>query len=205
MPFTRLPEFGPCNKEAAPSAERLPGGGRRRTIRVAALILGLAAAGAAQAAPASVAIGGLILEFDDAAWKVTAWPDGALVRPVGCAEVFCDDRTGLLVSIAPADGPLPTVIPGSEDSFVAPLWDLLDRPLPWPGDGAVREINGFAIYASDRWSGCRAMSPSELTAILDHAGRRYTFTSGVIAGCRGVWSVGREAFVEILSGLRPRD
>ena len=76
--------------------------------------------------------------------------------------------------------------------------------MSWPGDDAVREINGFTIFASDRWSGCRAMSPSELTAILDHAGRRYTFASGIAAGCGGVWGVGREAFVEILSGLRPR-
>jgi hypothetical protein len=112
---------------------------------------------------------------------------------------------GIFIGIAPASGPPPADIPRSEAGFVQPLWDLLDRPLPWPGEGAVRQVNGFAIFASDRWSGCRAMSPSELTAILDHAGMRYTFTSGIAAACRGVWGVDREAFVEILAGLRPLD
>lgn len=152
---------------------------------------------------AQAAIGDLILDYDDAAWRVTAWADGAVLRPVTCTGVFCEDGTGIAVRIAPVDGPFPTDIPASETGFASPLWELLDRTVPWTGEGAIREINGFRIFATDTWSGCRAMSPSELTAILDHAGRRYTFTSGVIAGCRGVWDVGREAFVEILSALRP--
>lgn len=173
-------------------------------MRAALAGLCLMLAAAAQAAPASAVIGDLILDYDDAEWHVTTQPDGAVLRPVTCTGIFCEEGTGVFVSIALAHNAMPTEIPRSEEGFAKPLWDLLDRPVPWTGDGAVREVNGFAIYAIDRWSGCRAMSPSELTAILDHTGRLYTFTSGIIAGCRGVWGVGREAFVEILSGLRPR-
>jgi hypothetical protein len=173
-------------------------------IRVGLAWLVLALAGAAEAAPATVKIGDLILDYDDAAWHLTARPDGAVLRWIACSGFVCEDRPGVFVSIAPAQGPMPTVIP-RDDGFVQSLWELLDRPVSWTGDGAVREVNGFTIFASDRWSGCRAMSPSELTAILDHAGRRYTFASGIAAGCRGVWGVGREAFVDILSGLRPRN
>lgn len=173
-------------------------------IRIALIILCLAATSMAQAAPASVAIGDLILDYDDAKWRVTARPDSAVLQWLDCTGFVCEDRPGVFVSIGTADGPLPTAIP-RDDGFVQSLWELLDRPVSWAGDDAVREINGFTIFASDRWSGCRAMSPSELTAILDHAGRRYTFTSGIAAACGGVWGVGREAFVEILSGLRPRN
>jgi len=172
-------------------------------IRPALVILVLATVNAAQAAPASVTIGDLVLDYDEAAWRITARSDGAALEWVACTGIQCEERTGVSVSIGPAKGPLPTAL-DRDDGFVDSLWDLLDRPVPWPGDGAVREVNGFIIFATDRWSGCRAMSPSELTAMLDHAGRRYTFTSGIAAACGGVWGVGREAFVEILSGLRPR-
>lgn len=168
-------------------------------------IVAIIASPAAEAASASVAIGDLVLDYDDAVWRVTGSADGAVMDSVVCSGIACENRMGVHISIAPSEGPMPTEIPSSEGGFVNSLWELLDDPLPWPGEGAVREVNGFAIFASDRWSGCRAMSPSELTATLDHAGRRYTFASGVAAGCRGVWGVGREAFVEILAGLRPRD
>lgn len=174
-------------------------------IRLALAVLAIVTAGPAAAAPASATIGDLVLDYDDTEWLVAARPDGAMLQWLGCKGFTCDDRPGIFVGMATADGPLPAEILRSDDGFSKPLWDLLDRPLPWPGDGAVREINGFGIFAIDRWSGCRALSPSELTAILDHAGRRYIFTSGVAAACRGVWGVGREAFVEILAGLRPRN
>ena len=169
---------------------------------LAILIIGLAAP--AKAAPASAEIGDLVLHYDDAEWRVTPRPNGIALRPSECAAPWCSALTGVFVTIAPADGPLPSEIPRTELGFVKSLWELTNDLPAWPGDGAIREINGFAIFATDRWSGCRAASPSELTAILDHAGRRYIFTSGVAMGCAGVWDVGREAFVEILSGLRPR-
>lgn len=174
-------------------------------IRAALFILGVAIAGPATAATASITIGGLVLDYDDAEWHATARPNGAVLQAAGCTEIVCEDRTGIFISLAPASGPLPSEIPPGDAGFVQPLWDLLDRPLPWPGERAVREINGLTIFATDRWSGCRAMSASELTAILDHAGRRYTFASGIAAACGGVWGVGREAFVGILAGLRPLD
>jgi hypothetical protein len=173
-------------------------------IRIALTLILLTLSDLAGAAPTSVAIGDLVLDYDDAAWRVSPWPDGLMLRAVDCTGLRCEG-TGIAISIGPADGPLPTGIPRSETGFAEPLWDLLDRPPPWADDGAVRDVNGLTIFATDRWSGCRAMSPSELTAILDHAGKRYTFASGIAAGCRGVWGVGREAFVDILAGLRPRD
>jgi len=174
-------------------------------IRAALLILVAAIAGPAAAAPASVTVGGLVLDYDDAEWQATARPDGAVLRPLGCRRIDCEGRMGVAIGIAPAAGPLPTEIPPDDAGFVDALWDLLDRPLSWPGEGAVREVNGLTIFATDRWSGCRAMSASELTAILDHAGQRYTVGSGIAAGCGGVWGVDRETFVAILAGLRPRD
>jgi hypothetical protein len=174
-------------------------------IRAALLLLGVAIAGPAAAAPASVTIGGLVLDYDDAEWQATVRPGGAVLQTPGCGRIVCEDRMGIFISMAPASGPFPTDIPVSEVGFVKPLWDLLHRPLPWPGEGAVRQVNGFAIFASDRWSGCRALSPSELTAILDHAGTRYTFASGIAAACGGVWGVDRDAFVDVLAGLRPLD
>lgn len=173
-------------------------------IRAAAAALAVALAGIAEAAPASIAIGDLVLDYDDAEWHVEAGPGGAAIRAVDCTGFQCEHGMGIVVNIAPAEGPLPSEVPRSEMGFVKTLWELMNDLPAWPGDGAIREINGFRIFAIDRWSGCRAMSPSQLTAILDHAGRRYTFASGVAAGCRGVWGVGREAFVAILSGLRPR-
>jgi hypothetical protein len=173
-------------------------------IRAAILALALAIADGAEAAPASVVIGDLVLDYDDADWRVTARPDGVALRPSECTAPWCGEFTGVFVTIAPADGPLPSEIPRTEFGFVKSLWELTNDLSAWPGDGTIREVNGFTIFATDRWSGCRAMSPSELTAILDHAGRRYTFTSGIAMACAGVWGVGREAFVEILSGLRPR-
>ncbi len=173
-------------------------------IRAALVTLCLAAAGVAQAAPASVAIGDLVLDYDDTEWHVTARPEGAVLQWIACEGFGCEDRPGISVSIAPADGLPPPAIPRHDEGFARSLWELLDGPVSWIGEGEVREVNGFAIFAIDRWSGCRAMSPSQLTAILDHDGRRYTFTSGIVAACRGVWGVGREAFVEILTGLKPR-
>jgi hypothetical protein len=173
-------------------------------IRVAILAVAFAVAAEAEAAPASAVIGDLVLDYDDAEWHVTARPDGAELLPVGCDGPFCEDRTGVFVTIAPADGPLPSEISRTEFGFVQPLWEPTNDLPAWPGDGAIREVNGLTIFATDRWSGCRAASPSELIAILDHAGRRYTFTSGIAMACAGVWDVGRDAFVEILSGLRPR-
>jgi hypothetical protein len=173
-------------------------------IRAAILALALAVATAAEAAPSSAVIGDLVLDYDDADWHVTPRPNGIAFRPSECTAPWCGELTGVFVTIAPADGPLPSEIPRTEFGFVRSLWELMNEPPAWPGDGAIHEINGFTIFATDRWSGCRAASPSELTAILDHAGRRYTFRSGIAMGCKGVWDVGREAFVEILSGLRPR-
>jgi hypothetical protein len=173
-------------------------------IRVALAFLVLAVVGAAEAAPATVSIGDLILDYDDAEWRVSRWPNGIVLRAADCAGFRCEEGTGITISVAPVDSAPPTDVSQPEMGFVEPLWELMDDAPPWPGEGAIREINGFAIFATDRWSGCRAMSPSELTAILDHAGRRYTFASGIAAACGGVWGVSREAFVEILSGLRPR-
>jgi hypothetical protein len=174
-------------------------------IRIAMFILGIVAAGGAHAATATAAIGDLMLEYDDAEWRPFPSKNGATLRPVDCSGFRCEDGTAIVVSIAPAGGPLPTEVPRTDMGFVKPLWELVNDLPPWPGQDAIREVNGFTIFATDRWSGCRAMSPSELTAILDHAGMRYTFTSGVAAACGGVWGVDREAFVSILAGLRPRD
>jgi len=161
----------------------------------------LLAAGGAEAAPASVAIGDLVLDYDDADWHATAWPGGVRLQPRECRSFRCAEGTGVTIAAGPAHGPLPS----DRDGFTRPLWDLLEDPARWPGDGTEREINGLAIHATDRWSGCRAMSPSELRAVLDHGGRRYTMASGVAAGCAGLWGVGRDDFVAILSGLRPRE
>jgi hypothetical protein len=173
-------------------------------IRAALVMLGLAMASPVLASQASVAIGDLVLDYDEAEWRVSPRPNGVVIRPVDCTGFRCEDGTGITITIAPADSAPTADISQPEMGFVQPLWELMNDLPPWPGEGAVREINGFTIFATDRWSGCRAMSPSELTAILDHAGLRYTFASGVAAACGGVWGVGREAFVEVLSGLRPR-
>ena len=173
-------------------------------IRAALALLAAALAGPAGAAPASLPIGDLILDYDDARWMATSRSGGLVLEPRDCLSVRCDEGTGVAIAIATADEPFPTVIPRSESGFVDPLWQFVDALPPWPGEGAIREINGLTVFATDRWSGCRAMSPSELTAVIDHRGRRYRLASGIASGCRGVWGVGREAFVEILSGLRPR-
>jgi len=172
--------------------------------RVAATVLALiVAAGLAEAAPSSARIGALLLDYDDTKWRVIAGPDGAVVTPTDCPEPRCGRSMGVLVTIGPAVGPLPDAIPPGEGDFTNPLWPLMNDLPAWQGDGPIREINGFVVFATDRWSGCRANSPSELTAILDHDGRRYTFTSGVAAACAGIWGVGRDAFVDILTQLRP--
>ncbi len=175
------------------------------TRRLAVLLMLLACAGTAEAAPATARIGDLLLDYDDAGWRVATRPDGAEITAIECDVPRCDDDgTNIAVTIVPPDGPLPTAIPRREAGFVQPLWDLLaDVDASGPRDDPVRAVNGFLVFATDRWSGCRAMSPSELTAILDHQDRRYTFTSGVARGCRGVWGVPREDFVAVLSGLRP--
>ena len=170
-------------------------------LRLAALVL-LLAAGGADAAPATVRIGDLLLDYDDREWQVAAGPDGAEIIATDCDLPRCDHMLAIAVAIAPVDGPLPREIPRHDAGFAQSLWALLGD------DGAahddpIRTIGGFTVFATDRWSGCRAMSPSELTAILDHDGRRYTFTSGVARACRGVWGVPREDFVAVLSGLRP--
>ena len=171
-------------------------------IRAALALLAAALAAPAGAAPASVVIGDLILDYEDATWTVASWPGGLVLEPRDCGAIRCEEGTGVVITLAPADGPFPTGIPRSESGFVDPLWPLVDALPPWPGEGAIREINGLTVFATDRWSGCRAMSPSELTAVIDHR-ERYQLASGIASGCRGVWGVGREAFVEILSGLRP--
>ena len=173
-------------------------------IRAALALLALTLAAPVQAAPATVAIGDLILDYDDATWQATGWRGGIRLEPRECRSIRCEEGTGVVITVAPADGPLPTEIPRSEAGFLDPLWPLVENLPAWPGVGPTREINGFTVFATERWSGCRAMSPSELTAMLDHRGHRYTLVSGLAAGCAGVWGVGREAFIAIIAALRPR-
>ena len=93
------------------------------------------------------------------------------------------------------------------DDEVAPIETMLmpgfENHLLWGGDEPVREINGLAVFAARTFSGCRAMSPSELKAAVEYAGQRYTFVSGTALGCQGIWGVGDEAFLGLISGLRP--
>ncbi len=76
------------------------------------------------------------------------------------------------------------------------------RPL-WDDEAPAREINGLTLFAHLTFSGCRALSPSELGAEVEHAGYRSSFASGVALGCGGVWSVSREAFLDLIAGIRP--
>ncbi len=81
--------------------------------------------------------------------------------------------------------------------------DIYNTRAFWDDDEVARTINGLTVFAHVSFSGCRARSPSELKAEVEHAGQRYTFVSGMAAGCGGVWSVGDDAFLELISGLRP--
>lgn len=173
-------------------------------LGLAALLVFLAA-GAAEAAPATARIGDLLLDYNDSQWRVAMREDGATFIATACHAPGCRYAAVVGIGVGPADGPLPSTIDRGDEGRVQPLWALLGNSggAPVFGDGPVREINGFTVFATDRWSGCRAMSASELTAILDHRGHRYAFRSGVAMGCGGVWGVPREVFVDLLAGLRP--
>jgi hypothetical protein len=172
--------------------------------RLTVVIFFAAVATAAQAAPATVEIGDLILHYDDAVWDVL---DGAraMIQPVTDAPVVvyfrckagdCGEGTLVAATAAPADDTSPLA------AEIELMQSYDTRPL-WGDDQAGREINGLTVVAAVTFSGCRAMSPSELKAAVEHAGRRYSFVSGTAFGCKGLWSVGDEAFLDLISGLRP--
>jgi hypothetical protein len=172
--------------------------------RLTVVICFAAVTPAAPAAPATVEIGDLILDYDDTVWDVL---DGerAMIQPVTDAPVVvyfrCKAggcREGALVAATAT--PAVNANPLAAEIELRQSYDT--RPL-WGEDEAAREINGLTVFAAVTFSGCRAMSPSELRAAVEHRGRRYSFVSGTALGCKGLWSVGDEAFLDLISGLRP--
>src|SRR5690606_2494823 len=122
-----VPHVGEGERGASPTAQRAQRRrGGRAMIRAAivAFALALAVATAAEAAPSSAVIGDLVLHYDDAEWRVTPRPNGIALRPSECAAPWCSALTGVFVTIAPADGPLPSEIPRTELGFVKSLWEL---------------------------------------------------------------------------------
>lgn len=168
--------------------------------------LALATVTDSMAAPATLAIGDLVIDYDDARWRVDIDPaarppgvadlSGRVLAIFNCIDEGCHQDTAVFVSATPVDGasPLPGAIDPDDAYFTRPLWE---------GDALAREINGLTVFAHQEFSGCRAMSPSELSAETEHGDQRYTFTSGVALGCGGVWGVSEEAFLDLLSGMRP--
>ena len=53
--------------------------------------------------------------------------------------------------------------------------DIYNTRAFWDDDEVARTINGLTVFAHVSFSGCRARSPSELKAEVEHAGQRYTF------------------------------
>jgi hypothetical protein len=180
----------------------------RPLAMTAALATALAVISAADvmAAPASLAIVGLVIDYDDDLWRVDIDPatrplslaaiDGPVLAIFNCIDDRCGKGAAVIVSATPVSGDAPPlgVIDPDDAYFTRPLWG---------DDAPAREINGLTVFAYLTFSGCRALSPSELRADVEHAGHRYAFASGVALGCGGVWSVGREAFLDLISGIRP--
>lgn len=172
---------------------------------VLAAALAVTSAGA-RADPATIAIVDLFIDYDDAVWEVDFDPatrllslaavDGPVLAIFNCVGSGCREGMAVFVSATPIDGDsFPRDVIDPEDAyFTRPLWD--DETL-------VRDIHGLTVSAHLTFSGCRALSPSELRADIEHAGYRYRFASGVALGCGGVWSVGQEAFLDLISGIRP--
>lgn len=175
-------------------------------VLAAAVAVGPAAA--AKAAPASITIEDIAIDYDGDLWRVdvqsspvppdASAADARLLAIFNCVGRGCREDTAVFVSIAPAgrDAQPPGTFARDDADFTQPLWD----------DGLpARNINDLTVFAGLTFSGCRALSPSALRAETEHAGNRYRFASGMALGCGGAWSVGQRAFLDLISGIRPAD
>ncbi len=166
-------------------------------IRALFLAVCLLGAGAAQAAPASVRIGDIRLDYEDGDWHVAPGVQLTLT----CIAERCGEGATLTIGAGPIEGLLDDVIhAGSYNLW--PLWREGDGPFE---DADIeRTINGLVVRGIVRASNCHAYTPPVLRAAFDHAGQRYHLISGLSSGCAPyVESVTESAFRDLVSGLRP--
>ncbi len=168
----------------------------RALLAVAVLLV---AGTSALAETATARFGGIAIDYDPARWAVTTRDDAAIsfaCRGPDCRTIRTAGFGGSVsVRLADTTEPAPDDLDRLRDS--GPLWNDDLRQ-----GGATHEYGGVTFTGYRLFSRCRAYTPSMDRAIGTLGDRRYIFTSGFNAGCKGIAGVGQERFEELLEGVR---